>query len=187
MFERVLICLDGSALAEQILPLAAENFAPIKSELILVSVLRSDITLAPPQSVHIPPFGGKIDPRAVPVSDMAGEFTKESEVGSQLAAVERENAETGAYLEKLAERLRPRGLKVTTLVLQGEPAETIIRWAEKHAISLIALTSHGQSGLEQSGYEHDAPMVLKGGFGRVAQQVLKDSRLPVLVIKPRPS
>ncbi len=187
MFEKVLVCLDGSALSEQMLPLAADNFAALKSELILLKVVKSDLTLAPPQSVHIPPLGGKIDPGAVPVSDMVGEFTRESEIGSQLAAVERENAETKGYLEKLAGRIRKKGLKVTTLILPGEPADSIVRWAEKHTISLIMLTSHGENGLEPSGYEREAPMVLKRGLGRVAQQVLKDSRLPVLVLKPKPA
>ena len=187
MFERVLVCLDGSALAEQMLPVAAENFAGHKSELILLKVVNSDLTLASPQSVHIPPLGGKIDPRAVPVSDMAGEFTQESEVGAQLAAVERENSETKSYLENLAERIRKKDLKVTTLILPGQPEQSIVRWAEKHAISLIMLTSHGENGLEPSGFEREAPMALKKGLGRVAQQVLKDSRLPVLVIKPKPA
>jgi nucleotide-binding universal stress UspA family protein len=184
MFDKILVCLDGSKLAEQVLSLVAENFAPLKSQVVLLTVANSEITLAPPQSMHIPPLGGRIDPRKVPLSDVAGEFGKEAEAGGQLAAIEQEQAKIKDYLEALAVPLRHRGLKVSTLILSGEPAKTILHWAEKHRVALIALTSHGQSGLEAGGYERNAPKVLKAGLGRVAQQVLKDSQIPALVIKP---
>jgi nucleotide-binding universal stress UspA family protein len=184
MFEKILICLDGSKLAEQIVPQIAESCLP-KSEAILLQVVNSYITVAPPQSVHIPPLGGKINPKSIPVSDIAGEFTMESEVGPQLAAIEKEQEVVQKHLESLAAPLRARGLKVTTLILQGEAGDTIVHWAAKHAVTLIALTSHGQDGLERGGFGRDAPLVLKSGLGRVAQEVLKGSALPVLIIKPK--
>jgi nucleotide-binding universal stress UspA family protein len=187
MFDKILICLDGSRLAESILPVAAENFLPLKSELVLLKITNSYITLAPPQSVHIPPLGGKIDPKSIPVSDVAGEFTTESEVEPQLAAIEKEQDENKRYLERLAGPLRKKGLKLTTLVLQGDAADTIIHWAEKHGATLIALTSHGQSGLEKAGFDRDAPEAVKPGLGRVAQQVVKLSQVPVLIVRPKVS
>jgi nucleotide-binding universal stress UspA family protein len=111
----------------------------------------------------------------------------ESEAGPQLAAIEKEQDHIQRHLESLAHPLRGKGLKVTTLILQGEPGQTIIRWAEKHGVTLIALSSHGHDGLERGGFGRDAPNVLKSGLGRVAQEVLKGSTLPVLIIKPKPS
>jgi nucleotide-binding universal stress UspA family protein len=186
MLEKILICLDGSRLAEQILPLAIESCQHSKSKAVLLQVVTSEITLSAPQSIHIPPMGGKIDSKTIPVSEIAGEYTMETGVGSQLAEIEKEQDENKRYLERLAFPLRKQGMKVTTVLLQGEPGETIIKWAEKHGITLIALTSHGHGGLELSGYERDSPKVLKSGLGRVAQQVLKSSALPLLIIKPVP-
>jgi nucleotide-binding universal stress UspA family protein len=187
MFKKILICLDGSKLSEHILPLVAESCLPLKSEVILLQVVTSYITLASPQSIHIPPMGGKIDPKSIPVSEIAGEFTMESEVGPQLAAIEKEQDGIQRHLESLAHPLRAKGLKVTTQILQGEPGETIVRWAEKHGVTLIALSSHGHDGLERAGFGRDAPERLKSGLGRIAQEVLKGSALPVLIIKPKPS
>jgi nucleotide-binding universal stress UspA family protein len=174
MFEKILICLDGSRLAEQALPVATESCPPLKSEVVLFQVVTSNITISSPQSIYIPPLGGKIDSGSIPVSDMAGEFAVESGVGSQLAEIERQQDVNQRYLEKLAHQLRIKGIKVTTVISHGEQiGETIMHWAEKHGVTLIALTSHGQGGLE------------KTGFGRVAGEVLKGSEIPILIVKPK--
>ena len=45
MFEKILACLDGSELAEQILPYAVEQAARLESTLILLHVLPEPTTL----------------------------------------------------------------------------------------------------------------------------------------------
>jgi nucleotide-binding universal stress UspA family protein len=54
-----------------------------------------------------------------------------------------------AYLEKTAELLRSKGLRVTKAVEFGSPKSEIIDTAEKFHADLIVLGSHGETGLEQ--------------------------------------
>jgi nucleotide-binding universal stress UspA family protein len=54
-----------------------------------------------------------------------------------------------AFLEKTAELLRSKGLRVTMAVEFGSPKSEIIDAAERSRADLIVLGSHGQTGLEQ--------------------------------------
>ena len=58
-------------------------------------------------------------------------------------------SEAEAYINKVAERLRQVGLNIETVVLEGQPAQTIINYAVSHDINLIMLSSHGQTGLSR--------------------------------------
>jgi nucleotide-binding universal stress UspA family protein len=62
-----------------------------------------------------------------------------------------------------------RGLRVLTLSATGSPAEEILRAAERERVDLIALTTHGRSGLSRL------------AFGSVAEQVVRQSPVPLLV------
>jgi nucleotide-binding universal stress UspA family protein len=51
------------------------------------------------------------------------------------------------YLEQIAERLEKSGLKVDQAILEGNPAESVIEFARNNDVDLIALSTHGNSGL----------------------------------------
>jgi nucleotide-binding universal stress UspA family protein len=72
----------------------------------------------------------------------------------------------------VAQRLRKRGLKVSSVTIPGDPGETIVSYAKENAVGLIALSTHGRSGL------------VRLAFGSVADFVLKRSGLPILIRKP---
>jgi nucleotide-binding universal stress UspA family protein len=78
-----------------------------------------------------------------------------------------------AYLGKLAAPLRKRGIEVETVAVPGRPGEAILDYANTNSISLIAIATHGRGGLRRA------------VFGSVADQVLRRSGLPVLVIRPQ--
>jgi nucleotide-binding universal stress UspA family protein len=84
-------------------------------------------------------------------------------------------AETAArdYLDGLAPPLRERGLKVQCVTMIGHPAESIVHYAEENRFNLVALATHGRSGLKR--------LV----FGSVADYVIRKSGLPILLIKPK--
>ena len=148
MFQKILVCLDGSKLAEQILPYAAEQAVRFGSNLVLLQV----VSLA-----SIPaPTGIESVPVAVP--------------NDQLAEAE---AAAKDYLEGLALPLREKGLTVQCVTLIGHPAESIISHAEENRFDLVALATHGRSGLKR--------LV----FGSVADRVIRKSGLPILLIKPK--
>jgi len=50
------------------------------------------------------------------------------------------------YLDRLAAGMRAEGLQVQTEVFVGLPALSILDYARDHAVDLIALATHGDSG-----------------------------------------
>ncbi len=78
----------------------------------------------------------------------------------------------GNYLEGVQEPLRSEGFEVATRVMVAggfTAAERIIEIAGEVGADLIAMSTHGRSGLE------------KALFGSVASAVLRNSPVPVLV------
>ena len=77
------------------------------------------------------------------------------------------------YLEKIKSRLGSEGIKVRSDILEGGlPASSIVKYAEENAVDLIVITSHGHTGMK------------KLMLGSVALEVLHDSHVPVLLIRP---
>jgi nucleotide-binding universal stress UspA family protein len=172
MFEKTLICLDGSNLAEQVIPYISKSCQGVQTEMILIQIITSNITIPPLQSIHVPPFIKKVEKEPAPVSDIGSSTNLEPEVDAQLSEITREEFEAKRYLEEVAEPLRKSGMSIKTLALQGAVVRILLSYAVKNKVSLIALTTHGKGGLK------------RGLLGTVAQAILKDSNVPVMVIKP---
>lgn len=81
-------------------------------------------------------------------------------------------AEAQSYLDQMASRLRDRGLTVDTVTPAGTPAEAIVQEARARSASMIVLASHGRSGIGRWIY------------GSVADQVLRNAPVPVLLAAP---
>ncbi len=64
------------------------------------------------------------------------------------------------------------GLRVTTVVRPGIPADEIIRFAEQEGIDLIVIATHGRTGLRHI------------MMGSVAEKIVRLSSIPVLSVKP---
>jgi nucleotide-binding universal stress UspA family protein len=56
-------------------------------------------------------------------------------------------AEGEAYLDGVVHRLQELGIEVERKCVEGQPAERVIEFAHRNGVNLIALSSHGQSGL----------------------------------------
>lgn len=74
-----------------------------------------------------------------------------------------------SYLDHVAAPIKNEGLKVSTTVLFGNAASKIMECAEKNGIDLIALSSHGRSGLG------------RWVFGNVTDKILHAGNVAVLV------
>jgi len=152
MFEKILVCLDGSKLAEQILPYATEEALRFKSRMILLQVMTAPTSLS---------MGSPAGPPA-----QSGDIIQE--------VFQMRESEARNYLERIAESLKERGVNAEPVILQPEPAgEAIVAYARANGIDLICIATHGHSGLGR---------VI---FGSVADYVLRESGLPILVIKPK--
>jgi nucleotide-binding universal stress UspA family protein len=75
------------------------------------------------------------------------------------------------YLKSISERLSGKGIKSTYEVVTGDPADKIVEYAEDEKVSLIAMSTHGRTGL--------ARWVL----GSVADKVLHGARMPILLVR----
>ncbi|MBI2921360.1 MAG: universal stress protein [Planctomycetes bacterium] len=83
--------------------------------------------------------------------------------------------EAERYLRELSERLRKDGVRITTSVSTGEPHQAILDAASQSGASIIAMSTHGRSGL--------ARMV----YGSVTEKVLlSTSEVPLLVFRSIP-
>jgi len=77
------------------------------------------------------------------------------------------------YLDKIDSRLSARGLDVKVRIVSGDPAARIIEVAREEKADLIAMSTHGRSGI--------ARWVL----GSVADKILHESRIPMWLVRPR--
>jgi nucleotide-binding universal stress UspA family protein len=123
MTSQILVPLDGSPLAETVLPHAMVLARATGSSLMLLRVL------APP--LLIEPMLGAVPPPTI-----------------AYAAWEAENAAAHTYLAATAERLDAPDLPVHTTFCQGDPASVIVAWAAQDPPHRrIAMATHGRSGL----------------------------------------
>ena len=156
MFEKILVCLDGSDLAEQILPYATEQALRFGSKVVLLEVVR-------PSTTYVTP--------GVPGTSPGMPVFTEADVDQAL----REWEEAKAYLDRVARRLRRRKLHVSPVTLTGPTGAAIVAYAQENGVDLIALATHGRSGVGR--------LVL----GSVADYVVRKSNLPILITRPQHS
>jgi nucleotide-binding universal stress UspA family protein len=136
--RHVLVPLDGSPLAEQILGPAVS----------LGSLTRADYTLL---RVVPPPMFGVYDAGGFAISPV------------EEPSLEEQRSHAEAYLDKVAERLRAKSLPVRTQVIVGrQPSEAILEEAQTQAIDLIALATHGLQGLQRLLLGSVADKVIRG-------------------------
>jgi nucleotide-binding universal stress UspA family protein len=77
------------------------------------------------------------------------------------------------YLNKVSSRLGERGIDVTMKILAGDPATKIVDQARHDKADLIAMSTHGRSGI--------ARWVL----GSVADKILHESKIPMWLVRPK--
>jgi nucleotide-binding universal stress UspA family protein len=78
-----------------------------------------------------------------------------------------------AYLDQMAVSLRAEGLRAQTATMVDSATEAILDYAQAHAVDMIALETHGRTGLARW---------LVGG---VADKVIRGATVPVLLHRPQ--
>jgi nucleotide-binding universal stress UspA family protein len=81
-------------------------------------------------------------------------------------------AQTEDHLAKVADKLKKKGINVSTVIAEGKPGDEILNYADKNRVDLIIMSTHGSSGLT------------RWAFGSVADKVIRHSPVPVLVVAP---
>jgi len=88
------------------------------------------------------------------------------------AAADTAIEEARAYLEQVAQRFRCPHCEFEAHVRPGEAASEILSLSEEVQADLIAMSTHGRSGVE------------RWIRGSVAERVLRNSRVPLLIVNP---
>lgn len=144
MYNTILVPLDGSARAEAILPHVEELARRNHATVIFLQV---------------------VDP-TTSIPDLEGLATE-----INLEIVQEEIKSAMDYLTGLQNQLRQKAIESRVLVERGSVVDAIIAVAESEKADLIAMASHGRTGLAR---------VL---FGSVAQGVLNRAVQPVLFLR----
>ena len=144
MYEVILVPLDGSPRAEAILPYVEEMALARHSKVIFLQVIE-------PSSLMVTPYD------MVPYYD------------TELA--ERVVAEANTYVAARQGEFRAKGIDTEGLVMQGAVVRAILDVAEEKNVGLIAMASHGRSGLGRVFY------------GSVAAGVLHSADRPLLLVR----
>ncbi|MGH7306403.1 MAG: universal stress protein [Candidatus Rokuibacteriota bacterium] len=132
MYKRVVIPLDGSRLAEGILPFILQIAGPLDLEVGLVRVLQPIMPQVIEGTTHFT------------VDDVAARLNEARE-----------------YLAPVAADLRRQGVRVTTDARHGEPVTEIVAAARETKADLIAMTTHGRSGFSRLLFGSVAEAVLR--------------------------
>jgi nucleotide-binding universal stress UspA family protein len=163
----VLIPLDGSEFSEQILPYLKQWLDPAATDLIFVRVYTKPVHGLVPR----PPTTAAADWRSPPAQDanLARHPIYASQVRDSLQA----ELETNLLLD--LNDFRQAGYAVSVEIRFGEPAEEILAVGQSRQVDMIAMTTHGRTGLNR--------LV----SGSVAQRVLTKASVPVLLLRPTPA
>ena len=162
--RRVLIPLDGSDFSRQILTVISDYFRAEDVELVLMRVATPALMAADSRSY--------VDLMAEQTyMGTYGTYTPNQEHQWALSAQERETyrVQLQGELGGEARRLYEQGYKVSTEVHFGEPAQRIVDFVNDMDIDMVAMTTHGRTGLGR--------LVL----GSVAERVLRGVHVPVLL------
>ena len=122
----MLVPLDGSALAERILPYVAQISTGFGTEVVLVSVVDTD-------AIQLPRGFGSREARERQLDEIITSTTS--------------NLET--RLAEIVTTQAAHNMHVSTHVATGKPAEEILRAAKEHGCDLIAMSTHGRNVLGQ--------------------------------------
>jgi len=145
MLDRVLVPLDGSESGEAALPYVRELAEKLKLELILLQVI------APGQHVHT-------------VGGLSYFLFPEEEVEKTKESAQR-------YLEGVSRRFAGTRATVRSELRLGDPATEIIKFAAEADARLVAMASHGHSGIE------------RWALGSVTHKVLHSGNRPLLLVR----
>ncbi len=145
ILNRVLIPLDGSKEGETAIPCIGALVATLKTEVVLLQVLATGYqTMAAEGYEYVV-------------------YTKQQ--------IESDRAYAKAYLDRVAARLKRPGVTVKSEVKFGNAADEIVSFAGNIQADMIAMATHGRSGLG------------RWVLGSVTERVVRAGNTPVLLVR----
>ncbi len=133
--QRILVPLDGSTRAEQVLPSAVSVAQALDAEIVLFRVPIAHVSGAFAGNWYVP---------------LEGTFETANRIAEE-------------YLSRVADDLREQGVRVATATRMGGVANAILEYAEANKIDLITMCTHGRTGLSRWTLGSVADRVLRAG------------------------
>lgn len=146
MYKNILVPLDGSKRAEAILPHVKNLAFCFNTKVIVLVVEEPALMLEYDEVIDMPKY---------------------------LKERDQQKKKTQSYLAALRTEFRAEGIEVQTLIGHGPVVKAIIDAARSENVELVAMASHGHSGLPRTFY------------GSVAAGVLQRIDRPLLLIRSR--
>jgi nucleotide-binding universal stress UspA family protein len=139
MYEKILVPLDGSEVAESIIPFVEKSATAHNSTIVLLRVVQ----------IHTLPGQTDIEGESAAIRDAE------------------------EYLSRIEEDLKKKGFDVESHVRYGKDAEEIINFCDEPGIDIIAMSTHGRTGLG------------KWLLGSVAERIVRHCPIPTLLYRPK--
>ena len=143
--QRILVPLDGSEMAEQVLLSVTQVAKALEAKVILFRV-----------------------PTVYAYGPLVGEWYMPLEGTFEMA-----KQNTQVYLDRVVDDLNGMGVNASTAMQIGPVAESIVEYAQANYIDLIAMCTHGRTGL------------VRWALGSVADKVLRAGNIPILLVRAR--
>lgn len=147
--KKILITLDGSELAESV----------IQPTLEIAHAMGAEVTMLRVDEIHTPDFAA-----------VAAIEQVEHGLGESIALAEYHKAED--YIQQLVQRYHHEGVKIRAAITDGHVAKSILTVADNADFDMIAMSTHGRSG------------VRRWVYGSVTEKVLRAFDGSMLVLRP---
>lgn len=142
IFDKVLVPLDGSIEGEQSIPYVNELATSLKTEVILFQVLS----------------------RGYPTAGYGLVSYSEHQLESDRVIAQ-------AYLDKIDSQMKQQRVNVRSEIRFGNTAEEIIKFADELSVDMVAMSTHGRSGIS------------RWALGSIAEKVLHEGNSPLLLVR----
>jgi nucleotide-binding universal stress UspA family protein len=147
MYRKILIPVDGSVLAEC-------TFEHLKTIVTICNPTQVELITVVGLAEHILIEGGASKAELLKMRDRYEVKAKE-------------------YLLETGKKLKSQGINAKGVIVNGNPAEGIIDYAEKNNFDLVIMSTHGRSGIG------------RWFLGSVTEKVLRYCKVPVLIVTPK--
>jgi len=130
MYKKIMVPLDGSVLAECVLPHVDGFVTGCQVETII--------------------FVRVIEPIHYPAANYASrpQFSKAMQESAKMMEEEEKSSAEG-YLKQMISRVKQGGIKCKTDVLVGRVADSLIDYVDANEIDLVLIATHGRSGISR--------------------------------------
>ena len=145
--QTIMVTLDATAAAEAALPVATTLARSLQAQLRLVMVVATIDTVSDDQ---------------LPTATLLP--------GATHAILDAQQEQATAYLERVGDQIRSRGIPVLTEVRRGETVRQLATDADEHNDGLVVAATHGRAGF-QAIWSHS-----------VAARLLRRTRAPILLV-----